>query len=120
MTIGKPGKIAIAIASVLPVLYMIFFFGFILFMMLTTFYGKEPNKEAFDFMPVLFIMHFAIILLMFGLLAFYMFYLFKTERVPQDKKVLWAVLLFMGNFIAMPIFWYIYIWREPVSDTTGG
>jgi hypothetical protein len=36
-------------------------------------------------------------------------YLFCTYRVPQGKKALWAVVLFMGNVIALPIFWFIYI-----------
>jgi hypothetical protein len=37
---------------------------------------------------------------------------FRNDRVDKDKKVLWAVVLFMGNMIAMPIYWYLYIWRE--------
>ncbi len=41
-----------------------------------------------------------------------MFYLFKTDVVPQDKKALWAVVLFLGNMISMPIFWYLYIWTK--------
>ena len=121
MTIGKPGKIAIVIASVLPFFYMLFFMGYIFFTMFSSFYSKTPpTKEAFDFMPVLFLMHFAVMLLMFALLAFYLIYLYRSERIPQDKKVLWAILIFMGSFIAMPIFWYLYIWREPANAPTGG
>jgi hypothetical protein len=37
---------------------------------------------------------------------------FRNERVNNDKKVLWAVVLFMGGMIAMPIYWYLYIWRD--------
>jgi hypothetical protein len=37
---------------------------------------------------------------------------FRNDHVDKDKKVLWAVVLFMGNMIAMPIYWYLYIWRE--------
>jgi hypothetical protein len=120
MTLSKPVKIAIAIASLLPIIYMIFFFGFIMYMMFSTVNNPDGNKEVFDFMPVLFAMHFAVIFLMFGLMAFYMIYLFKSDRVPQDKKVLWAIFLFMGNFIAMPIFWYFYIWPESVKNASGG
>jgi len=38
---------------------------------------------------------------------------FKNERISQDKKALWVVVLFLGGFVAMPIYWYLYIWKEP-------
>jgi hypothetical protein len=37
---------------------------------------------------------------------------FRTDRVPADKKALWAVVLFLGNFFAMPFYWYFYIWPK--------
>jgi hypothetical protein len=48
-----------------------------------------------------------------ALTVFYIVNVFRNERVDKDKKVLWAVVLFMGNMIAMPIYWYLYIWKEP-------
>ncbi|NLG84554.1 MAG: hypothetical protein GX493_08130 [Firmicutes bacterium] len=43
----------------------------------------------------------------------YIVNVFNTDLVDKDKKALWAVVLFFGNIIAMPIYWYLYIWREP-------
>ena len=40
-----------------------------------------------------------------------------VERVSQDKKVLWAIVLFMGHVIAMPIFFWLYIWPDPREGT---
>ena len=48
-----------------------------------------------------------------ALLVIYVAYLFKTDRVGQDKKALWAVVLLLGNIVAMPVFWYLYIWKKP-------
>ena len=42
--------------------------------------------------------------------AFYMVLLFKTDRVAQDRKALWAGGLLVGSFLAMLLFWYICIW----------
>jgi len=109
---GKTKKIALLIVTILPILYMFFFMSFIFITMLTSFSGKAPSKDMFDFFPVIFVAHFGMILLSFALIAFYIYYLFKTERVEKDKKALWAVILFLGSFFAMPIFWYLYIWRE--------
>jgi hypothetical protein len=39
----------------------------------------------------LFAAHLLTILLTFALLTFYVFFLFKTDRVASDKKALWAV-----------------------------
>ena len=120
MNIGKPAKIALAVVTVLPLVYMFCFIAFIFITMLSSFSGKTPSKDAFDFFPIVFILHFAAIFLSFGLLAFYLYYLFKTERVEKDKKALWAVILFLGSFFAMPVFWYLYIWREPTVGSPDG
>ena len=50
---------------------------------------------------------------MIVLLFIYIRDVFKNDKVAQDKKALWAVVLFMGGVIAMPIYWYFYIWKEP-------
>ncbi len=62
----------------------------------------------------IFVVHSLTILWTFALLAVYIRLLFKTDRVPADKKSLWAVVLFLGNMLAMPVYWYLYVWREPV------
>jgi hypothetical protein len=52
------------------------------------------------------------------LLVIYVVYLFKTDRVAQDKKALWAAVLLLGGLIAMPVFWYLYIWKQPAQGTS--
>jgi len=68
-------------------------------------------------MMIIFPLHFLTMLELFALLVIYIVHLFNTHRVPQDKKALWAVVLFLGNMIAMPIYWYLYIWKEPKQST---
>jgi cytosine/uracil/thiamine/allantoin permease len=48
-----------------------------------------------------------------ALLTFYIINVFRNDRVNKDMKILWAVVLFFGNFVAMPVYWYLYIWRDP-------
>lgn len=62
---------------------------------------------------LLFAGHFLTIVLMFGLLAIYEVHLFRTDRIPQDKKPPWAVELFLGNMVAMPISFDLDVWKEP-------
>lgn len=115
MRLGKPAKILIAIATAWPLVYMFLFMCFMFSMVMRDFSGPHTRSEAPAAFQLLFLLHFLTILWIFGLLAFYITYLFKSDRVAQDKKALWAVVLFFGNMIAMPVFWYLYVWREPPS-----
>jgi len=54
----------------------------------------------------------ALVLLAFALWAFYIFYLFRTDRVPPHKKKIWHRLLLFANLIAMPVFWWLYMWPK--------
>jgi hypothetical protein len=49
---------------------------------------------------------------MIGLLVFYIRHVFQNDRMQEDRKMLWAVVLFLGNALAMPIYWYLYIWKD--------
>ena len=61
---------------------------------------------------IIFPLHFLTMLEIIVLLVIYIGHLFRTDRVPQDKKALWAVVLLLGNMIAMPVYWCLYIWTE--------
>ncbi len=37
----------------------------------------------------------------------------KKKNIQEDKKILWFFLIFLGNIIAMIIYWYLFIWSEP-------
>lgn len=120
MNIGKPGKIALLAATLLPIVYTMLFVVGVVVMAATSFRRTAPSeKPDLGFFPIIVGMHIAVMLLSLGLVCFYIVYLFKTPRVANDKKALWAVVLFMGGFIAMPIFWYLYIWPESVAVPGG-
>jgi hypothetical protein len=53
-----------------------------------------------------------------ALTVFYIVNVFRNERVVKDQKVLWAVVLFLGNVMAMPIYWYLYIWKDGLPAGT--
>ena len=81
--------------------------------------GGAPLKEgAFQiFFVLIFALHFLNDSLDLGVIAFYIYNLFKNDRVDKDKCV-GAVVLFMGNIMAMPVYWYLYIWRDDESPSS--
>ncbi len=110
----KPAKILLGIATLWPFLYIIIFFAFMFSQVLLISLRGEPSHIGPPtFFIVLFSLHFLTMLWIFALLIIYIINVFKNERVDKDKKALWAVVLFLGNMFAMPVYWYLYIWREP-------
>jgi hypothetical protein len=92
----------------LMILFFAFIFSSILFMP-----GGDGKDSGPPFFFAAFIaVHLFTMLWIMGLTVFYMVNVFRNDRVDKDKKVLWAVVIFMGNMIAMPIYWYLYIWKE--------
>ena len=84
----------------------------------------DAHGDGEDFFTTVFFtmftLHMLTLLLVVALVAIYLVHLFKTDGVPQDKKALWAVVLLLGNMFAMPVYWYLYVWRDvPAPPETG-
>lgn len=112
----KSAKIALGVGTFWPFAYLFVFFIFVFGFMIN---APEPGeKSGFPlFMVVFFALHLFTMLLGMALTVFYMVNIFRNDRVDKDKKVLWAVVIFLGSMIAMPIYWYLYIWKEAASPT---
>lgn len=105
-------KILLGLATLWPFVYMIIFFVVIISTLIFM-----PNQEAEGSGPPMFFaviipLHLLTMLWIIALTIFYIVNVFKNDLVDKAKKVLWAVVIFMGSLIAMPIYWYLYIWRE--------
>jgi hypothetical protein len=115
MKLSKVHSRLLLIATLLPLLHLLFF-------MITFFaavLGGLEGDGGRTWFVLLFVAHGLCMLWIWALTAFYLVFLFKTDVVPKDQKALWAVVLFLGNVLAMPIFWYLYIWSpktKPVSN----
>lgn len=108
---GKTEAMLLGLVTAIPLAYMLFFF---LVILLLASGAGTPSDRSFTF---IFVLHVLAIVLIWMLIAFYIWHLFRTDLVSSDKKALWAVVLFLGNMIAMPVFWYIYIWKPAVRGS---
>jgi len=98
---------------------MILFFVIILSSFFFAFAPAGQQSGRPPLFMLIFPLHILTMLWLMALTVFYMVNVFRNERVDKDQKVLWAVVLFMGNIIAMPIYWYLYIWKEPALSLSG-
>ena len=115
---SRTKKFALGVATLWPLLYLAAFFLFLTVSLFAIFSSESTALLPVDsFFSTVFILHILTTLWSFALLAIYFRLLFKSDRVPKDKKTLWALALFFGNVIAMPVFWYLYVWRDPAGDS---
>jgi hypothetical protein len=115
MSLSKTAKLLLIVATVAPPVYMVLFF--VTFALMAT--AGQQNGFLFENFAVFMIIHILVMFLMFALIAFYLVFLFKTDAVRNEMKAFWAVVIFMGAPIAMPIFWYLYVWPGPAPGAAG-
>jgi len=50
----------------------------------------------------------------------YLVDVFRNPRLPEQERLLWALLLFVGNSIAMTIYFVKFVWpsEEPPTGRT--
>jgi len=107
----KPTKVLLGLATLWPFFYLILFF--VVIFSTVVFRPGSGESGPPPLIALILPLHLFTMLAVMGLMVFYIVNVFRNDRVDKDQKALWAVVLFMGNMIAMPIYWYLYIWREP-------
>jgi magnesium-transporting ATPase (P-type) len=111
-SMSRSRKILLGALTAWPVVYFFVFLAF--FVNAWNSQGEEPA----GFTAIL-IAHLITMLVIMGLLVFYIVHVYRSARVPDDKRVLWAVILFLGNMIAMPVYFFLYIWRASDGESGG-
>jgi hypothetical protein len=116
MRVSRPVAVLVGALTLWPILYMFIFFAVFMNGFFTHPGSAEQPEAAFRSFQILMALHLGTMLLMMALLTFYIVHVFKNAAIAGDKRALWAVVLFFGNIIAMPVYWFLYVWREPRPD----
>jgi hypothetical protein len=93
-------KIALLIFGLLPVIVIIVYFS-----------AFEPGEKTKELFYIVLFWLAAISIL--GAFAFYVIDVYKNVNIQKDNKHLWAALLFFGNIVVYPFYWYLHIWCKP-------
>lgn len=106
-SVGK--KILLGLMSVCPIVYTAVFF---IAMTLLVKAGAAIDRNVLlRIIPLLFLGHIVIMLLMLATMVFFVFVAVKSKSLSDGRKVLWICLIFFFHFIALPFFWYFHIWK---------
>ena len=104
---SKRTRILIGVATVWPVVYFAFFMaaigaGFWL--------SRRPDTaHRADLFKYIFPLHCFAMLTMFALTAVYIVHAVKNPELRQEMRIIWVIILFMGNMFAFPVYWWLYL-----------
>jgi uncharacterized membrane protein YozB (DUF420 family) len=112
---NKNKSLILLFFTLLPFLYFVFFLCFFIGTFAKIANNQPENINSMFF--IIFPIHFAIMIEIIVLLIIYIKNVFKNENIEESKRTLWAIVLFFGNLIAMPIYRYINIWK-PINRQT--
>ena len=113
--LSKPAKLMLGVLSVLPIVYMVFFMGVIF-----TSVGKPGGgflSEPGNF-TMLFVAHGTVMLLIMGQVLLYVIDALTKNPTFTDgtQKAIWALILFMGNAMALPVYFGVHVWPDPAPE----
>lgn len=100
---GRPGwvKALLAVLCLYPIAYMMAFFAFIV----STFAANEPAVGPEVILPL----HLSAMVLIVVVLILFCVDLYRRPDVTGDKQTFWLLVLLLGNMIAAPIYWWMYV-----------
>lgn len=47
-----------------------------------------------------------------------MLHALSSERMEQDQRTTWVVVLLLGGILVAPFYWYLHVWQEPGFPAT--
>jgi hypothetical protein len=111
----RSNKILLGIATFWPPVYIFVFIAFIFVIMALAAGGPGDQGNIFVGIGffVIFALHMLTIFGSLGLTVYYLIHAIKREDLKSEMKAVWAVLFFFFGMFAEPVYWYLYIWKEP-------
>ena len=74
--------------------------------------ADHPGRAYFQLFDLVFWLSSAVFVVTMALWAFYLFFVWRSDRIPRPQKRSWHLALLVGNLAVMPFFWYLFMWRE--------
>jgi hypothetical protein len=118
MKITATVKFFVGLATTWFLLYPLLFLVIFIVGFVSDFFISSRPSQADPILPysliggVFILLHCSTILLGFGLDAFYLIHVIKNTTASETARILFGIGIFFLPFIAMPVYYYLYIWLE--------
>lgn len=97
----------------IPLIYLLSFMVLIALAMVA---GTKPHSQAMpNFIPLLFLVHILVMLIIFALSAFFPIWLLTGTKLSTEAKLLWAMGAFMMGPIIQPVLYWLYLRKMPAG-----
>ena len=106
-------RMLIGVLTWLLVAYVVCFVGFVCWTL-----SGAPQSAVEGVMQYLLAAHFGAMLLGIALLVAYIIDVVNNPSVPGEKRVLWAVIILLGSFVGMLVYWFVYMRHPPAPSST--
>ena len=106
-------KILLGILTIWPLVWGIIFIFQVLTTLIASFAVQDIAGALWTFgsIAVLIIIHYLTLLLVLGLLIYYVLRVLNHPQYDTLTRVVWLLLLVFAGLVAMPVYWYLHIWK---------
>jgi hypothetical protein len=113
--LSKPAKLVLGVLSVIPLVYIVFFIGVV---------GMSAGNPGGGILggpggfALLFMAHAGVMLLIMGQMLLYVVDALTRNPSFTDgtQRAIWALILFMGNMLAVPVYFGLHVWPDPPPE----
>jgi hypothetical protein len=127
MNVSKPVKILVGFLTALAVLFpFVIAPVFMMFFMFSSgfpFFDPQSISNPYDFQKTMFPMMMVFYPLMMcfslvqlGLQIFYIIHEIKNKALNDTYRILFAIGTFLLPFVAMPIYFFVYLWKDKPQE----
>ncbi|MFP4497663.1 MAG: hypothetical protein ACLFQV_05580 [Vulcanimicrobiota bacterium] len=113
MLTKKRNKLILGVFTLWPVIYLFLFIMITIITMIFTANAGLQNQSWLVLLVAAF--HLITIGIIFILMGIYVYLIVKNKNIRDEKKIIWLAVILFGSIIAMPVYWYAYIWN-PKQD----
>ena len=114
----KSTKILLGIATIWTIIsYFLYFVSF--FVYIATMETQEMAGPDLFLSPMFITMMGFNMLSMFitiALMIYYISHLLKKSQLEKEYRIIWVILILFAGTIAMPVYWFLYIWKTPENQ----
>ena len=118
MQLSKTLAVVLGILTFLPFIGLVIMIALLIFEIVLLIFSETPvNPLLYLFylnylVPI--ISGYTLLYLTLGI--FYFVHIIQNGFLDTEKKVLWITVLIILNGLAMPFYWYLYLWKSSKDD----
>ena len=108
----KTTKLLLALVTLVPLAYVLFLFVTIFLHVSSLLVGIPERNIFLELFETLFLFHLGMMLWIAVLTIVYAVHIARNEALKNEIKAVWVTAICFGNVLAMPIYWYLQIWKK--------